>query len=167
MTVSDINLGSVGSRSDIPPESVNSPAHMPVEAFSEQWALEWCRILNERAAYRAAAASWEGPIALAMTRSGAARAEQRAVFLDLWHGECRAARRATDEDLEAARFVITGTASAWRELLAGNLAPLTAIMSGKIRLTRGSMAALVPYAAAARELVAAALDMDVEFPGDW
>jgi hypothetical protein len=44
------------------------------------------------------------------------------------------------------------------------MAPLTAIMAGKIRLTKGNMASLIPFAAAARELVVAALEMEVSFP---
>jgi hypothetical protein len=38
-----------------------------------------------------------------------------------------------------------------------------ALMSGRLRLTRGSLAALVPFAGAASELVAAAVRMNSEF----
>ena len=68
---------------------------MSLEVFSAAWADEWARLLNQSAAYRAAAAAWEGSIALVMTQSSAAEAERRAVFADLWHGECRTARVAT------------------------------------------------------------------------
>jgi hypothetical protein len=40
-------------------------------------------------------------------------------------------------------------------------------MKGKIRLTRCSLGALVPFAAAARELVATAMGMEVSFPDGW
>jgi len=140
---------------------------MPIEAFSEGWAREWCRQLNDRTAYRSAAASWEGSVALVMTRDASARSESKAVFLDLWHGECREARVGTPEDLESATYVLSGTAGAWRSVLSGSLAPLMAVMTGKIRLTRGSTASLMPYAAAARELVATAMDMEAGFPEGW
>jgi hypothetical protein len=42
-----------------------------------------------------------------------------------------------------------------------------AVLGGKIRLTKGSMGALIPHAAAARELMTAALEMDVQFPESW
>lgn len=140
---------------------------MAIEVFSEAWATEWCRVLNDRPAYQAAAATWEGAVALVMTRGGVASSEERSVFLDLWHGRCLAARVATPEDLEAARYILSGTAPGWRGVLSGTMAPLTAIMTGKIRLTKGSMASLVPFAGAARELVVAALEMEVSFPAGW
>jgi putative sterol carrier protein len=140
---------------------------MAIEVFSEAWAKAWCRVLNTRPAYQAAAASWEGAVALVMARDGSASSEARSVFLDLWHGECREARVASQGDLENARYVLSGTAPAWRGVLTGTLAPLTALMTGKIRLTRGSMASLVPLAGAARELVNAAAEMEVSFPAGW
>lgn len=140
---------------------------MEIEAFSEGWVAQWCQHLNKRTAYRQVAANWEGAVALIMTRDGSEGSPRRAVFLDLWHGRCRAARVASTEDLETAAYVLSGTATAWREVLTGKMAPLMAFMGGKIRFTRGSMGSLLPYAAAARELVATAVEMDVRFPEEW
>ena len=140
---------------------------MASEAFSEEWSQQWCDILNNRPSYQEAAATWEGGVALLMTRDGSSDSEWRAVFLDLWHGSCRAARVATPADLEEARYILSGTSPTWRGILSGKLAPLTAVMTGKIRLTKGSVGALVPYAAAARELVAAAMVMEISFPDGW
>lgn len=140
---------------------------MAIEAFSQAWAQEWCGILNSRPAYQKAAATWEGAVALVMTRDASAHSERKTVFLDLWHGECRAARIPSDGDLESARYILSGTAQGWKGVLSGTVAPLTAIMTGKIRLAKGSLGTLVPYAAAARELVEAALAMEVTFPDGW
>jgi putative sterol carrier protein len=140
---------------------------MTIEAFSDAWALQWCQVLNNRPSFQHAAAAWEGAVALVMTRDSSSGAATRAVFVDLWHGECRAARSASEEDLEAARYILSGIAPVWRQVLTGKMAPLTAIMTGKLRLTKGSMGALVPYAAAARELVAAAVAMEISFPEGW
>lgn len=142
-------------------------AQMPSEAFSEEWAREWGRVLNDRPSYREAAASWEGSVAVVMTQDSSARSPERAVFLDLWHGHCRVARAASAADLQTAQFILSATAANWRELFAGRLAPLMGVMSGKIRLARGSMAALVPYAGAARELMAVAMSMETIFPDGW
>lgn len=137
------------------------------EVFSRAWAEEWCLTLNGTPAYRSAAATWEGSVALVMARDGSPKSPRCAVFMDLWHGECRAARVATETDLESATFVLAGSAANWRDLLTGRIAPLMAMMGGKIRLTRGSMAALLPYAAAAKELIAAAIKMESTFPDGW
>ena len=140
---------------------------MAIEVFSEAWSQVWCEELNSRPAYQETAAGWEGAVALVMNRDGSAGGEIRAVYLDLWHGVCRTARVASESDLEAARFILSGNAQAWRGVLSGKVAPVTAVMTGKIRLTKGSLGALMPYAAAARELLAAAMAMDVSFPEGW
>lgn len=140
---------------------------MPLEAFSEEWSREWCHVLNNRPSYQQAAATWEGGVALVMTQDGSPESESRSVYLDLWHGSCRGAWVARAADLEAARYILSGTAQAWRGVLSGEVAPLTAVMTGKIRLTKGSLGALVPYVSAARELVAAAMAMEVSFPDGW
>ena len=140
---------------------------MPTEAFSEAWSREWCQVLNNRPAYQQAAATWEGGVALVMTRDGSPEGESRSVYLDLWHGACRGAWVARPADLEAAHYILSGTSQAWRGVLSGKVAPLTAVMTGKIRLTKGSMGALVPYVSAARELITAAMAMEVSFPDGW
>jgi putative sterol carrier protein len=140
---------------------------MAIEVFSEAWARQWCQELNNRPSYQEAAAAWEGSVALVMTRDSSGKSPAKAVFLDLWHGRCRSAHLATEADLAAARYVLSGHMSGWRDVLSGKLAPLTAVMTGKIRLTRGSMGSLVPFAAAARELVNSAVEMDVSFPEGW
>lgn len=133
-------------------------------AFSDEWAQAWCRALNDSHAYRAAAATWEGSVGLVMTRPEAA---PQAVLLDLWHGECRGARVAPAADVEAAAvYVIAAPRDTWKELLGGRASPLVALMSGKLRLTKGNMATLLPYANAAKELVASATLVETVFPDE-
>lgn len=138
---------------------------MPI-VFSNEWAVAWGAALNASPAYQTAAATWEGTIAAAVVPSVGA-GPIAAAFLDVWHGECRTARAATPADLAGADFVIEGAPDAWRELLSGRLAPLMALLSGRIQLTRGELARLLPYAGAARELVALAASINAEFPPDW
>jgi putative sterol carrier protein len=54
----------------------------------------------------------------------------------------------------------------WRRVLHGEVAPLMAIMTGRLVLTRGSLAALIPYAMAAKALVDAASAVPARFPGE-
>lgn len=134
------------------------------EAFSDAWAQAWCRALNESPAYRSAAAQWEGSVGLVMT--GATGSEGRAVFLDLWHGECRGARAVEAAELAAATYVMEASEPVWRELLAVRTSPLMLLMTGKLRLTRGNLGALLPYAGAAKELVDTVTLVRTYFPGD-
>ncbi|MEO8634552.1 MAG: SCP2 sterol-binding domain-containing protein [Gemmatimonadales bacterium] len=133
---------------------------MPHPIFSDAWARACAERLNARDAYRAAAATWEGAILLRMHKAGG---EARRVFLDLWHGECRAARAGTAEDEEAARYILDGEPAAWEQVLTGRVAPLLAIMTGKLKLAKGSLAELLPYVNAAKELVSAAAEVDAIF----
>lgn len=135
---------------------------MSLDVFSEPWASAFGEALNQSEAYREAATTWEGPLVLAM--GGKDDVPDRAVFLDLWHGTCRDARVATAEDLEAADFVIHTDRDTWRKVLAGGLEPIWGLMSGQLKLTRGSIASLVPYGAASKQLVASAAGLDNHFP---
>jgi putative sterol carrier protein len=136
---------------------------MPLPVFSDAWATACAVVLNQNDAYRTSAATWEGAILLLMTPD-ATGGEERRVFLDLWHGECRSARAASVADEAEARYVLAGTQAAWRLVLTGKVAPLLAIMTGKLRLAKGSLVELVPYTGAAKELVTAAAAIDATFP---
>ena len=140
---------------------------MTIDAFSAEWALAWCGALNASAEYRSAASDWEGSVALVMTEDSAADAPaSRGVYLDVARGACHGARVASTADLADAAYVIEAAPDVWRELLAGRSAPLMALMTGRLRLTRGSIAALLPFANAARELIATASSIPARFPGD-
>lgn len=137
---------------------------MPFPVFSDDWATACADVINKSSAYRAAAATWEGALVLLMTPD-AVPGQERRVYLDLWHGDCRAARAAHAEDETSARYVLAGSESAWRLVLTGKIAPLLAIMTGKLKLAKGSLAELLPYTGAAKELVTAASAIEAIFPG--
>lgn len=138
---------------------------MTPEVFTQEWAAAWCAALNASDAYRAAAAGWEGAVALVMGADGEAGVPvQRAVYLDVAGGVCGGARVANEADLATARYVIEASPSAWQAMLDGTLAPMMALMTGRLRLTRGNFASLLPYANAARELVATAGEVPCRFP---
>ncbi len=133
---------------------------MSHEVFSEDWAQQWAEELRASDNYRAAAATWEGSLALVMSSEDS---DSKAVFVDLWHGECRDARQANDDDRATADFVIAGDVETWKQVLAGTLEPVMGIMSARLKLERGSLATLVPQVKAAQELVAAAARIDTVF----
>ena len=141
---------------------------MASEIFTDKWAKAWDKKINENAAYRKAAANWEGAIVLVMTADpdfgiGA----DRAVIADLWHGDCREAHLADVKDLEAAPFVIRATPATWKEVLGGNMDPIFGLLRGKLKLAKGSVFSLVPYAVAAKELVTSASRVETSFPAGW
>ncbi|HUG26675.1 MAG TPA: SCP2 sterol-binding domain-containing protein [Gemmatimonadales bacterium] len=136
--------------------------HPPLIAFTDAWAAAWAEQLNASEAYRVAAATWEGGVVLEMA-DGTAEPEA-AVYLDLWHGTCRAGRMATAADREAARYILRGSREAWQQVLAGKSQPIIAVMTGRLRLVRGDLVGLLPYAGAAKELLSTASVFETTFP---
>ncbi|MEM1181354.1 MAG: SCP2 sterol-binding domain-containing protein [Acidobacteriota bacterium] len=130
--------------------------------FSDAWADQWADEIRKSEAYRKASETWEGSISLEVAGDG--DSTPAAVFVDLWRGECRAARAATPEDLEAADYALRASLETWQRVLDGALEPILGLMSGKLKLRKGSLAALTPYMQASKELVAAAARVDSTFP---
>ncbi len=141
---------------------------MAAEIFSEKWAKAWGKSINDNAAYRKAAANWEGAIALVMTPDGSRGIPtERAVIADLWHGDCRGAKAAAAADLAEAPFVIKANPETWKSVLAGEVDPIFGLLRGKLKLAKGSVFSLVPYAVAAKELVNSAARVETSFPKGW
>lgn len=138
-----------------------------MEVFTEEWARACCERLNAREKYHQAAATWEWPVVLVMTPDPALGLhEERGVYLDLHRGACRGTRAATGGDREEAPYVMEAGPGAWREIMAGRVDPVTALMQGKLRLARGSLFVLARYTEAAREMVAAAGEVEGVFPDE-
>jgi putative sterol carrier protein len=138
---------------------------MPMEVFTEEWSRACCEALNRREAYRTAAAGWEGAIVLVMGADPAQGVEaDRSVFIDAHRGACRGARLAADGEAETAPFVFRADVPTWKRLLGGEVDPVSAVMQGKLRLVRGGLFTLAKYAAAAREMIAAAAEVGGTFP---
>ena len=136
---------------------------MAPELFTAEWADAWRTALNASAAYRAAAAEWRDTLTVVLLADPAFGVpEDRSV-----EGECREARMATANDRLESAYVIEAVPAVWQGVLRGTLAPLTAIALGKLRLAKGSLTQLMPFAAAARELVAAATALDTRYPEGW
>ena len=133
--------------------------------FTEAWCAACCARLNASASYRAAAAGWKDAAVLVMTADPAHGIDSdRAAWLDTHEGVCRGARLATAEELESAPYVFRAEPAVWKRLLSGELEPVAAVMQGKLRLARGNLFTLAKYAAAAREMVAAAGEAGGTFP---
>jgi putative sterol carrier protein len=133
-----------------------------LEVFSAPWAARCAEAIDASSAYQAAARSWEGDLVFRINR--AAPAEARAIYLDLWHGECRAVRPASAEDQRTARYLIEGDQDAWQQVFEGRLVPLLALMTGRLKLARGRVADLAPHAASAKELLAVMSGIGGQFP---
>ena len=136
-----------------------------MEVFTNEWCAACCDRLNQRESYRLAAAGWEGAVVLLMAADPAQGIhDDRAVWLDIHDGRCRGARVATEQDLDTAPYVFRAGPADWKRLLAGEVDPISAAMTGKLKLSRGNLFTLAKYAPAAREMVLAAGEAGGTFP---
>ena len=138
---------------------------MAVELFTDAWAAGWAKEINASDAYRVAGLRWESGFVLVMDSDPAiGLPEQRAVFVQLAGGECKAGRAATGEDLETAPYVLRASPAVWRQVLGGDLEPVGAVMTGLMDLARGNLIGLAPWVGAAKELLSAACRVECDFP---
>ena len=135
---------------------------MSLHVFSDEWARACAEAINDNPAYRAAAATWEGAVLLHIAASDPDG--ERRVWLDLWRGECREARSATVTDEDSARYILSAGLTVWQQVLTGSTAPMMAIMMGKLRITKGSLAELLPHVESAKQLVVSAASIEASFP---
>ncbi len=141
---------------------------MAPEVFSDAWARAWGEQMSGSAKYRQAAARWEGAVVLVMEADAALGVPvERAVCADLWHGDCRHSGEASPPERAQAAVVLVAGARTWRDVFDGRTDPVFGLMSGALRLERGSLAALFPFTAAAKEMVAAARRVEASFPAGW
>jgi ribonucleoside-diphosphate reductase beta chain len=128
-----------------------------VGLFTDPWLRRWQGELNASDAYRHAARHWEWPVVLVVRPDAAAGfPDEVSVYLDLYHGACRAIRVAHPGDRDEVKYVIEGEAETWRQILHRQLDPVMALMQRKLHLEKGGLLALSRHMKAARELVLAA-----------
>lgn len=128
-----------------------------MQAFSQEWATAYQEAINDDQAYASSGAKWElGKLALVL--------DEQAVLLDLHRGDCRSVNSMPASDAQTdASYIIEGNADVWQDVLSGKIAPLMGIMSGKLKLTKGSIGSLMPFAKAAVDLVNSAKKLNTEF----
>ena len=127
------------------------------EIFTNEWARVWAEEINASEAYRRAAASWEEPMVLTMKADRRAGIpDDRSVYLDLYRGECREARAASERDAQKARYVIRATPKVWEQAIDGSLKVSWALLRGELKVLKGSKSKLSSHAEAWRQMVAAA-----------
>jgi len=105
---------------------------MPIAFPSDEWIAALMDELNRSEAYREAAREWEGDICFVATTGPNAPVQ---LYMDLWHGECRAARRVSEPLARPPEFTLAGPLEVWRSVIEGRLDPIQAIVTRKLTLT--------------------------------
>lgn len=133
---------------------------MAIAFLSDEWAGALKDAINASEAYRAAATDWEGDfyfIADLKDKSS------RAVYLDLWHGECRGASVVADTASKSPEFEVSGKIDSWRKVIDRKVDPIQALITRQLKL-KGNMAKVLRSVKAAQELVNCATQVPTEWP---
>jgi len=105
---------------------------------SQEWlkGLEENLNLDER--YADIAKNWEGDLFFFIEPEGNLK-EQLTFYLDLWHGKCRKAEyQPAPDSYPSPTFTLTATYGNISAILSGNLNPMTAMMTSKLKV-KGNM----------------------------
>ena len=117
--------------------------------------------LNASAAYKQAAAKWEGDFFFIIEPGGTLE-KPVTLYMDLWHGDCRDAFEANGST-PAPVFKLSGPVATWKKVMTKKLDPMQAMMTGQLRL-QGNMAMVMKNVRAAKELVEACTRIPTDFP---
>jgi len=105
---------------------------------SEEWLKGVETRINSDQRYAEVAKNWEGDVMIVVEPEGALK-ERLQLYIDLWHGKCRKVdyNPATGA-YPAPVFILTATYGNIKAIISGNLNPMTAMMTSKLKV-KGSM----------------------------
>ena len=139
---------------------------MPHAPFSQPWADALREILNADATYRDASKNWRWSLALAMDAEPTLGfPEPVAVELDLVNGNCERAE-AKPASAVTSDYVLRGNHAAWKSIVREDVDAVSAVMTGKLTLAKGSLFSLMTHVASAHALVACARRVETHFPDE-
>jgi putative sterol carrier protein len=111
---------------------------------SAEWLTSLQEKLNSDPRYNEIAKRWEGDIVFDIRPAGSLQ-EPLAMYLDLWHGKCREVEyEAPLERYPHPAFVLRSPYDNFTAILQGELHPMTAMMTNKLKVT-GSMAYMMRH----------------------
>ena len=111
---------------------------MPAVFPSEEWLMGLDAKLNSDERYRDIARNWEGDLFFIIEPAGNLK-EGLTFYLDLWHGSCRKVEfKPGPESHPNPAFTLTATYTNITAILSGELNPMTAMMTSKLKV-KGSM----------------------------
>ena len=122
---------------------------------SPEWVTMFYEQINTSDAYANAAKTWEGDITLVIE-------DGPGIYVDLWHGKCRAAEFLADPHVKSPEFTITADMEKWKKVLAGKLDPVQGMVTRQIKLD-GNLVKIMKNVKAAQELVRCATRVDTVY----
>jgi putative sterol carrier protein len=107
---------------------------MPTVFPSAEWLNALHEKLNHDAHYNQVAKNWEGDLLFDIQPAGHL-SQPLTMYLDLWHGQCRAVEYAPDPAKHRKpTFILRSPYDNFTAILLGKLDPMTAMMTSKLKV---------------------------------
>ena len=131
---------------------------------SEEWIQELKNQIAASEEYKESGAKWEaGDICFVIyATADLGLNEKYYIWLDLFRGQCREAKRVSPEAGEKAKFLIGADYDRWQQIFKQELDPVRAMMMGRIKV-RGDLPTLIKFTKAASDLLQCAARVPTEF----
>ncbi|BBD73809.1 Fis family transcriptional regulator [Sulfodiicoccus acidiphilus] len=134
---------------------------------SREWAEAYCKALSEDKAYNDAGKGWQWDVVLSVVNlptelSRQLNADKAALKLQLREGKCLGVEFAIGA-VPDAPYVLEADYSTWSKVIQGKLEVVGAMLSGTIRLKRGSMVSLARYTNAAVAMARVTTKLSTKF----
>jgi putative sterol carrier protein len=135
---------------------------MPIPFPSDEWIKALMAELNQSSEYQEAAKTWEGDFAFVVS-AGPGLPAPIQLYMDLWHGACRAAHEVHDPLPQPPEFTIEAGLPTWRKVVEGRLDPIQAIVTRQLKLS-GPMVKVMRAPKAAMALVKCCTKVETGWP---
>ena len=133
-----------------------------IQFGSNEWLQALHNELNASDAYAQSAKNWEGDFYFVVEPEGELK-EPVYLYMDLWHGKCRAASVVKNKNEKNPAFLMSGPYSKWKKVVSAQLDPIQAMMTGQLKL-KGNMVMVMKNVQAAQEIIKALTRIETEFP---
>ena len=135
---------------------------MPLKFPSAEWVAALMQEINADEEYARSASTWEGDLNFVI-EAIPGRDKPFVLYLDLWHGKCRAVDATDEASARPAAFKINAPFANWRRVITKQIGPIPALVSNQLKV-HGNLPYILRHVRAAQQLVECATRVDTEFP---
>jgi len=128
-----------------------------MDLFGKEWTEAYEKQINADAEYHENGKGWLNPIRFISIDGD----QKKAVWLDLKNGICEQSLSGEAALTATSSYEIQAENKVWEHLLATKGDPLVALLTGKLKLTKGSLFTLSRYTASAKDLVRLASSVEI------
>lgn len=134
---------------------------------SDEWTKQFGDALNNKGDYKTAAKNWRaGAVALIVSAAPEVGINaEYCIYLDVHEGVCREARPCSLVEAQKQPFSIRAEYGWWKSVIRGDLEPVKALITGKLKL-KGDLATIVRHIGAARSMARTAALVETLFPDE-